>query len=313
MWDTVWWSEGMRQFIHYIKHELIILVITLVLFALVFYLYGLPSDVFLIACMICLFTMAILFCIRATSFKASMSKSAEIDRLTRDIKALRAEQYAYQEEIESFFLMWVHQIKTPITATKLMLETAKDSQTDAIRQELLQIDTYTNLALNYLKLMNDDTDMVIMRVPIDDIVRPLLKRYSIQFIHHNTKLNYNKVNEDVLTDAKWASILIEQLLSNALKYAKGKEIWVTFDASSKSLSIRDSGTGISRADLPKIFDKSFSGFNGRLNEKSSGIGLFIVNSISKKLNITVNVTSQLKVGTTFTVTFPENTSYLTKM
>ncbi|TDM23170.1 HAMP domain-containing histidine kinase [Macrococcoides canis] len=199
--------------------------------------------------------------------------------------------------------MWVHQIKTPITASKLLLEDPNENVVSSVRNEVLQIDNYTNLALNYLKLMNQKTDMLFMEVSIDEIVRPLIKRYSIQFIHYQTKLHYDKSNAMVLTDAKWASIMIEQLLNNALKYARGKDVWITFNDDSKTLSIRDNGIGINASDSPKIFDKGFSGYNGRLSEKSSGIGLYIVNTISKRLGHKVSVNSTINEGSTFTIQF----------
>ncbi|TDM40717.1 HAMP domain-containing histidine kinase [Macrococcoides goetzii] len=205
--------------------------------------------------------------------------------------------------MESYFLLWVHQIKTPITASKLLLEDPDEQVVSKVRNEILQIDNYTNLALNYLKLMNQKTDMVFMEVSIDDLVRPLIKRYAIQFIHHQTKLHYDKSDFKVLTDAKWSSIIIEQILNNALKYARGKDVWIAFDEITKILSIRDNGIGINTSDLPKIFDKGFSGYNGRLSEKSSGIGLYIVSSISKRLGHKVSVISTINEGSTFTIQF----------
>ena len=93
--------------------------------------------------------------------------------------------------------------------------------------------------------------------------------------------------------------MIEQLLNNALKYAKGKDIWIDFDVANQTLQIKDNGIGISKADIPKIFDKGYSGFNGRLNEQSTGIGLFIVQHIANHLNIQVTVQSELNHGTVF--------------
>ncbi|EWU60625.1 hypothetical protein U337_02855 [Staphylococcus aureus W48969] len=172
-----------------------------------------------------------------------------------------------------------------------------------VRNEVLQIDNYTNLALNYLKLMNQKTYMVFMEVSVDELIRPLIKRYAIQFIHHQTKLHYEKSEAVILTDAKWASIMIEQILNNALKYARGKDVWITFDENTKKLSIRDNGIGINASDLPKIFDKGFSGYNGRISEKSSGIGLYIVSTISKRLGHKVSATSTLNDGSIFTIQF----------
>ena len=112
----------------------------------------------------------------------------------------------------------------------------------------------------------------------------------------------------MLTDAKWASIMIEQILNNALKYARGKDIWIDFDSQQNQLMIADNGIGISQADKPKIFDRGYSGYNGRLNDKSSGIGLFIVKQIANRLQHKVEVESELNEGATFTITFPQQTN-----
>lgn len=150
--------------------------------------------------------------------------------------------------------------------------------------------------------------MVLMKVSIDDLIRALIKKYSIQFIQNHTKVHYEKVTDEVLTDAKWASIMIEQILNNALKYARGKDIWIDFDSHQNQLKIADNGIGISQADKPKIFDRGYSGYNGRLNDKSSGIGLFIVKQIANRLQHKVEVESELNEGATFTITFPQQTN-----
>ncbi|WP_017637233.1 ATP-binding protein, partial [Staphylococcus sp. E463] len=141
-------------------------------------------------------------------------------------------------------------------------------------------------------------------VKIDELIKPLIMKYRVHFIEQNTKIHYQSVDDNVLTDAQWASILIEQLLNNALKYARGKDIWINFNSETKQLYIKDNGIGISQADLPKIFDKGYSGYNGSLNESSSGIGLFIVKHISQHLNLNVEVESKLNSGTQFTIDFP---------
>ena len=197
-------------------------------------------------------------------------------------------------------------MKTPITASKLLLERNEDNVVNRVRQEIIQIDNYTSLALSYLKLMNQETDMSFSKVTINDLVKPLIMKYSIQFIDQKTNIHYTRCEDEVLTDVQWCTIMIEQILNNALKYARGKDIWITFNNENRVLSIRDNGVGISKADLPKIFDKGYSGYNGRLNQHSSGIGLFIVKHISAHLHHKIEVSSTLNEGTTFDIHFPEN-------
>lgn len=291
------------SFLKSIQREIYITILITLLFFFMFYMYKVPMHAFLLSLALILFIASINWGIRYLGFRKEVTIYEENEALKIENHKLRNDFINYQSELESYFLMWVHQIKTPITASKLLLEEPDETVISNVRNEILQIDNYTNLALNYLKLMNHKTDMVFMEVSIDDLIRPLIKRYAIQFIHHQTKLHYDKSDAIILTDAKWSSIMIEQILNNALKYARGKEVWIRFDAQTNTLSIRDNGIGINASDLPKIFDKGFSGYNGRLNDKSSGIGLYIVRTIAKRLGHKISVTSTVNEGADFTIQF----------
>ncbi|MCE5039363.1 sensor histidine kinase [Staphylococcus auricularis] len=296
------------KFINEIKNEIIIAIGILILFLVIFFVFSLPMEAFFLGAAIVLFILVIYWVIQSLNFKEKVRLKTQVDQLEDQLEMMRREQIEYKNEIEAYFLTWVHQIKTPITASKLLLEQNHEDTVNRVRQEILQIDNYTNLALSYLKLINQQTDMVLMKVSIDDLIRALIKKYSIQFIQNHTKVHYEKVTDEVLTDAKWASIMIEQILNNALKYARGKDIWIDFDSHQNQLKIADNGIGISQADKPKIFDRGYSGYNGRLNDKSSGIGLFIVKQIANRLQHKVEVESELNEGATFTITFPQQTN-----
>ncbi|PNZ66384.1 sensor histidine kinase [Staphylococcus auricularis] len=296
------------KFINEIKNEIIIAIGILILFLVIFFVFSLPMEAFFLGAAIVLFILIIYWVIQFMNFKEKLRLKTQVDQLEDQLETMRREQIEYKNEIEAYFLTWVHQIKTPITASKLLLEQNHEDTVNRVRQEILQIDNYTNLALSYLKLINQQTDMVLMKVSIDDLIRTLIKKYSIQFIQNHTKVHYEKVTDEVLTDAKWASIMIEQILNNALKYARGKDIWIDFDSQQNQLKIADNGIGISQADKPKIFDRGYSGYNGRLNDKSSGIGLFIVKQIANRLQHKVEVESELNEGATFTITFPQQTT-----
>ena len=166
-----------------------------------------------------------------------------------------------------------------------------------------QIEDYTNMALSYLKMANHNTDMDISLVNLDDIIRPLIKKYAILFISNNIKLEYEKLNVKVITDSKWCMVVIEQLLSNAIKYTKNGIVSISFNEKENYLEIKDNGIGIKDSDLPKIFDKGYSGFNGRQNQKSTGIGLFLVKQILDKLGQKVKLESKLGEGTSVKVYF----------
>ncbi|MDJ1089148.1 sensor histidine kinase [Macrococcoides caseolyticum] len=295
-------------FIKYKLNEIIIIIVLSLLFGLIMMLYNTPLEGIVLTAGIIIFLGIIYFSYSMMIYKKVCTVQEENLQLKEEIQDIRNEKIEYQSEIESYFLLWVHQMKTPITASKLLLEAEDIQKISQMRHEILQIDNYTNLALSYLKLMNEKTDMVFMEVRMDDLITPLIKRYSIQFIHNDTKLHYEKIYDSVLTDAKWTSVMIEQILNNALKYARGKNIWIKYSEAENILLVKDDGIGINTSDLPKIFEKGFSGYNGRLNDKSSGIGLYIVKTIARRMNVSVSVESELGKGTTFHMKFPNLTN-----
>lgn len=226
---------------------------------------------------------------------------AENEALKTQINTIKNNALQQQADTEKYFLMWVHQIKTPITASQLVLNQSSEQSANYLKQNMVEIENYTNMALHYLRLVNPDRDLTFTKVSLDAIIRPLIKKYRGQFIHQQVKLHYETINESIVTEANLTSLMIEQILNNALKYTHNGDIWIQFDAQNMLLTIKDNGKGIRESDLPKIFDKGFSGFNGQLNEKSSGIGLYLVKTIATRLNQRVTVTSTVNEGTTFTI------------
>ncbi|AGC89582.1 sensor histidine kinase [Staphylococcus warneri] len=291
-------------FIKSIKNEIAIVTFISLLFVLIFFVFSLPQSALMLGVAIILFIMCIYWWISYLGFQKQEELKEKVVSLEEELFEMKNKQIEYRKDVESYFLTWVHQIKTPITASQLLLERNEPNVANQVRQEIVQIDNYTRLALSYLKLLNEASDMTITEVNIDDLIKPLIMKYRIHFIEQHTKIHYQSNDDSILTDAQWTSILIEQILNNALKYARGKDIWIDFDSTSQQLSIKDNGIGISQADLPKIFDKGYSGYNGSLNESSSGIGLFIVKHIAQHLNLNVEVTSELNKGTQFTISFP---------
>lgn len=298
----------MKRYIYSKKNELFIIALILLLFLIVFYLFDFMFSAYLLSISIIIIIYMIYFITHFFTFIDDVNKTKQIEILERQIQQLKNKQNSYQEEIESYFLLWVHQIKTPITASKLLLERKNEDNKEEVLQEIIQIDNYTNLALNYLKIMNESTDMSFKEIELDTIIQNIIKRYAMIFIHNKTKLHYEKIDSIVLTDPKWSSVMIEQILNNSLKYAKGNDIYIYFDQRTNELVIHDTGIGISESDLPKIFDKGYSGFNGMLDEKSSGVGLYIVRKISRRLNQKVSVDSKLNEYTIFKIKFKQPTT-----
>ena len=232
------------------------------------------------------------------------------ERLLNENKNLKSEMLNQKDDLNAYFLMWLHQIKTPMTVSKLLLEKPDDTTNTKLKMQLMYIEQYINMAMNYLKMIDHSTDMDITEVNLDDIIKNLLKKYSLLFIHNHISLEYQSNLTYVISDSQWLTILIEQILSNALKYTENGKISIQYLEDKHALEIKDTGIGIRSEDIPKIFDRGYSGFNGRMNEKSSGLGLYLARKISERLNIQIEVESKLSKGSIFRLVFPTN---LTKM
>ena len=232
------------------------------------------------------------------------------ERLLNENKNLKSEMLNQKDDLNAYFLMWLHQIKTPMTVSKLLLEKPDETTNTKLKMQLMYIEQYINMAMNYLKMIDHSTDMDITQVNLDDIIKNLLKKYSLLFIHNHISLEYQSNLTYVISDSQWLTILIEQILSNALKYTENGKITIQYLEDKHALEIRDTGIGIRSEDIPKIFDRGYSGFNGRMNEKSSGLGLYLARKISERLNIQIEVESKLSKGSIFRLVFPTN---LTKM
>ena len=297
----------MDKFKNYISKILPITVTTffiLLVFWVVFLLMNLSFESYFLAFEIVVFFYMVYLVFMAFLNKKEEKLKNQIQELEEANLNLRNDFLAKEKELQEYFLIWIHQIKTPITAGKLICDSdIENENVKNIKKELIYIEDYTNMALSYLKMANHNTDMDISLVNLDDIIKPLIKKYAILFISNNIKLEYEKLNVKVITDSKWCMVVIEQLLSNAIKYTKNGIVSITFSEKENYLEIKDNGIGIKDSDLPKIFDKGYSGFNGIQNQKSTGIGLFLVKQILDKLGQKVKLESKLGEGTSVKVYF----------
>lgn len=297
----------MDKFKNYISKILPVTVATifiLLVFWVVFLLMNLSFESYFLAFEIIVFFYMVYLVFMAFLNKKEEKLKNQIQELEEANLNLRNDFLAKEKELQEYFLIWIHQIKTPITAGKLICDSdIENENVKNIKKELIYIEDYTNMALSYLKMANHNTDMDISLVNLDDIIRPLIKKYAILFISNNIKLEYKKLNVKVITDSKWCMVVIEQLLSNAIKYTKNGIVSITFNEKENYLEIKDNGIGIKDSDLPKIFDNGYSGFNGRQNQKSTGIGLFLVKQILDKLGQKVKLESKLGEGTSVKVYF----------
>lgn len=224
----------------------------------------------------------------------------KIENLIEEIQQIKKESLQRSTSKMDYFTLWLHQIKTPISAISLLMQ--RDTQSKfrhPMEQELLQIENYTHMALNYLKIEQSRSDLDFAQVSIDRVIKETVKKFSILFIYDRIQLDYQETDETALSDEKWLKVLVEQILSNSLKYTpEGGKIKIYMSPSKEGqLIIEDSGIGIRSEDLPRIFERGYSGFNGRIHEKSTGLGLFLSQEITKRLGHVILIESTVGKGT----------------
>ena len=205
-----------------------------------------------------------------------------------------------QTDMIDYYTLWAHQIKTPISAMGMLLQTEEGDRerTRAYGQELFKIEQYVEMVLQYLRLESMSSDLILVEYDLADIVRQAVKKYGIIFINKKISLELAELNCRVLTDEKWLVFVLEQIISNALKYTNQGKISIYLDDwSEKTLIIEDTGVGIRDEDIARIFDRGFTGYNGRMDKKSTGIGLYLCQQVLNKLSHSITVTSQVGKGT----------------
>lgn len=221
-----------------------------------------------------------------------------IDVLNHEIERLQADFSQKKQADDDYYTSWVHQIKTPIAAMKLQL-TDDTAANKALSSELFRIEQYVEMVLDYVRLESETHDLIIREYSIDELIRETLRKFAPQFIMRKLKLSYEPTEKVVITDKKWLVFILEQLISNAIKYTPSGEIRILVDGD--LIKISDTGIGIVLEDLPMIFEKGYTGTNGRLGHKSSGLGLFLTKKAAQLLAVSVTAESTPGVGSTFII------------
>lgn len=215
---------------------------------------------------------------------------------------------SHTEQVE-YYTMWVHQIKIPISAMRLAIhQNDIGMQTSLLEQELFKIEQYVELALHYTKMSNLSTDLVIKEYSLEDMVRSSVKKYATLFIYKKLSIQIEELHEIITTDSKWFSFVLEQLLSNAIKYTNQGGIMISYR--NRTLYITDTGIGIRSEDIDRIFEKGYTGYNGRIDNRASGIGLYLVKKVADTLALTVKITSEVGKGTQVAIHIPEADRFL---
>lgn len=210
---------------------------------------------------------------------------------------------ARQEELMDYYTLWVHQVKTPLSAMGLILQAGHipHDECEALRQELFKIERYMEMLLGYLRLYSISSDLRLENCPVRPIAAGAVKKFATQFIYKKLSVDPGGFDNSVVTDGKWLLFVIEQLISNAVKYTNTGGITISMDKDDV-LSISDTGIGIDPADLPRVCERGFTGRNGRRNGRadrsSTGLGLYLCKSVLDKLHTPFEIRSEPGKGTT---------------
>lgn len=205
-----------------------------------------------------------------------------------------------QAEMIDYYTLWAHQIKTPISAMGLLLQTEAENspRIKGYKQELFKIEQYVDMVLQYLRLESMSSDLILKEYDLLSMIKQAVKKVSIVFINKKIALDLEEINCAVITDEKWLVFVLEQIISNALKYTQQGKISIYMDQNEeKTLVIQDTGVGIQEEDIQRIFDRGFTGYNGRMDKKSTGIGLYLCKQVLNKLSHSISVTSEVGTGT----------------
>lgn len=314
------------SYLNYRKKVILVFLIFAVIFSVSFALYHLPLGAVMYPLALCLL-VALIFVIRDfNSIRKTHKDLEKIKKLTvygmeflpeakneiekdygdvanilfEENKQIRLKMEERYNEMIDYYTMWAHQIKTPIAAMRLNLQNEDSDFSRRLTEDLQRIEQYVEMVLCYLRLDSNSSDYVIREYDIDGIVRQGIKKFASQFIRKKIKLDYRPSDLKVVTDEKWLLFVIEQVLSNSLKYTKQGSISV-FVNDNQELCIKDTGIGIAPEDLPRIFENGYTGYNGRNDKKASGIGLYLCKRICKNLGHEITASSALGEGTTIKI------------
>lgn len=215
---------------------------------------------------------------------------------------LESRERIVRQEMSDYYGMWAHQIKIPIAALRVLIQAHEEVEEEETRElirnmklELFKIDQYVEMVLTYLRMESISSDFTFEKHSLDKMIKQAVRKYSQMFIIKKIKLNYVPVDKQVLTDEKWLLFVFEQILSNGLKYTMSGSISIYMKGD--ILIFEDTGIGIYPEDLPRVFERGFTGYNGRSDKKSTGIGLYLCKSVMDKLRHHIWIESEEGKGT----------------
>ena len=292
----------MKLFLHYLRSKALKIgafLLFALLFLVSFRLYHLPLAAVWYPSALC---AALGLVILLLDFRRVRQRHLELQQIL-NTRALLAQQRTLETQLNSryqdmldYYTLWAHQIKTPIASMRLSLQQEDTPKARQLLQELSRAEQYVGMVMVYLRLTDGGSDFVLRTCDLDAIVRQAVRRFAGEFITRKLRLCYEPLNAACVTDEKWLLFVVEQVLSNALKYTREGSITITMEHP-KTLVIRDTGIGIAPEDLPRIFEKGYTGYNGRGDQKASGLGLYLCRTICRKLGHSITAESAPDEGT----------------
>lgn len=311
------------------KWNVLLVLLIFSAFGIIYYLYGENFEAFLYSAILCIFFGLIIFFARYHSFVQKHKTCQEklslieheysnlpdpttlseknyqdmVDYLGKKCTELKTSLENETQNSIDYYTTWVHQIKTPISVMQMIINSDDTEEHRTLAAELFRIEQYVEMVLSYIRLGSTSNDFVFKTYTVNSLIRNSIRKYSVQFIQKKLSITYIPSDISIVTDAKWFCFILEQILSNAVKYTYSGNVTITL-SDNGVLSITDTGIGIAPEDLPRLFEKGFTGYNGRSDKKSTGLGLYLCKKIADKLNIKLSVESVPGEGSTFYMTLP---------
>lgn len=283
----------------YLKRQLglfLTLILGMILFLCTFFLWQLPMISLLNASLLFVLMISIYAMVDYQKFQHEQRYLDDVELENLQIHTQLITQRQQAKDFNDIMRVWTHQMKVPLASLDLIAQT----RLPELKKQTFELENYLTILLEYMRIQNTATDFRFETVDIRELVNQVIKKYAGQFIHKN--LNVTIVgNAKIKTDAKWLAVAVEQIINNAVKYTESGGLRI--EITDQQLRMTDSGIGILASDLPRLFSHGFTGYNGRLDKKSSGLGLYLSKLVLDKLSCDITVTSKIDVGTTVTISF----------
>lgn len=220
-------------------------------------------------------------------------------------------QYKFNmQEYREYIEMWVHEVKTPIATSKMIIENNQNETTKSMEEEIDKIDQFVEQALYYARSNHVEKDYAIRKCNLKSIVNQVIRKNKKELLRYQIKIELKELEKEIYTDSKWMEFILNQIIVNSIKYRTQEqpkiEIYARNYKDGISIYIKDNGIGISKKEIGKVFEKGFTGQNGRQNAKATGMGLYLCKKLCDKLGHGIDLISRKDKGTEIRISFPKN-------